>query len=149
MEAASSGLKYAPAVGKGRGVFAAKAFAPGDTVVMGQAVGIKPERTIYSIQKDWNLHVELDEPARSLNHSCNPNTGVVDNSYGAYDFVATTSILLGEEITFDYETTEYEIIFAGQCLCTTAECRGRAMGFKYRTDRPGFLARYLGTSMTP
>ncbi|MET9697812.1 SET domain-containing protein-lysine N-methyltransferase [Streptomyces sp. NPDC006529] len=100
---------------------------------------------MHSFQKDWELHVELDEVARSINHSCAPNTGVVDNAQGGYDFVAPTTIRATEEITWDYETTEYESIAVGTCLCASTACRGRTRGFRYRTDLVAYTAAYLRT----
>ncbi|WP_158857983.1 SET domain-containing protein-lysine N-methyltransferase [Streptomyces sp. NRRL B-1347] len=100
-------------------------------------------RSRHSFQKDWSLHIELDEAARSINHSCSPNTGVKDNPLGGYDFVALTTIHTGEEITWDYETTEHESIAVLHCLCGSTTRRGRTRGFKYRTDVPPYVAAYL------
>jgi len=131
------------APGKGEGVYAMGAFAVGDLVVEGRPVRSSPHRTRYTVQKDWDLHLELDETARSLNHSCTPNTGVVDNAHGGYDFVAVTPIRPGDEITFDYESTEYESIGVVDCLCLSPDCRGRTRGFRYRSDPMPYAAAYL------
>ncbi|MGW6714424.1 SET domain-containing protein [Streptomyces globisporus] len=133
------------ATGKGRGVYANRDFAAGERVVRGVVERAEPHRTMHSFQKDWDLHVELDEVARSINHSCSPNTGVVDNAHGGYDFVALTAIRVAEEITWDYETTEYESIAVGTCLCASTTCRGRTRGFRYRTDPITYAAAYLRT----
>lgn len=118
--------------GKGRGVFARQKFAQGETVVVGIPIEEVPERTIYSFQIDFNLYVNLDEPAVVINHSCDPNTGVRNNQFGGYDFVALGDIEVGEEITWDYETTEYESIAVRRCLCGSFSCRGKTLGFKFR-----------------
>jgi len=94
---------------KGRGVFASRCFRKGETVVVGRRVDILPQRTTHSIQMDFDLHIKLDEPALSIDHSCSPNTGVRNNQFGAYHFVALVDIPSGSEITFDYETTEYSL----------------------------------------
>ncbi|MEH2149183.1 SET domain-containing protein-lysine N-methyltransferase [Nostoc sp.] len=83
-----------------------------------------------------------------MNHSCNPNTGVRNNQFGGYDFVALSNIEAGEEITWDYETTEYEPIAVFPCLCGSLSCRGNILGFKFREqmlrDRYGeYIADYL------
>lgn len=135
---------------KGRGVFAIRKFAQGETVVVGIQIEEVPERTIYSLQMDFNLHVNLDEPACVINHSCDPNTGVRNNQFGGYDFVALRDIEAGEEITFDYETTEYESISVSRCLCKSLSCRGKTLGFKFREQmlrhRYGeYIAGYLKT----
>ncbi|MEH2088636.1 SET domain-containing protein [Nostoc sp.] len=135
---------------KGRGVFATKKFAQGETVVVGIPIEEVPERTIYSFQIDFNLYVNLDEPAVVINHSCSPNTGVKNNQFGGYDFVALDDIEAGEEISWDYETTEYESIAIRRCLCESLSCRGKTLGFKFREqilrDTYGeYIADYLKT----
>ncbi|BDI19022.1 hypothetical protein ANSO36C_48240 [Nostoc cf. commune SO-36] len=135
---------------KGRGVFASKKFAQGETVVVGIPIEEVPERTIYSFQMDFNLYVNLDEPAVVINHSCSPNTGVRNNQFGGYDFVALGDIEADEEITWDYETTEYESIAVSRCLCGSLSCRGKTLGFKFREqmlrDRyREYIADYLKT----
>ncbi|MFI7235656.1 SET domain-containing protein-lysine N-methyltransferase [Streptomyces cyaneofuscatus] len=131
------------AAGKGRGVYAVRDFAVGELVVRGRVERVEPHRTRHSFQKDWDLHVELDETARSINHCCSPNAGVVDNVVGGYDFVAMRVIREGEEVTWDYESTEYESIAVQSCLCGSAVCRGRTRGFKHRTDSVPYTAAYL------
>ncbi|MFJ1869432.1 SET domain-containing protein [Streptomyces sp. NPDC088097] len=137
------GVVIRDAAGKGRGVYAVRDFAVGELVVRGRVERTEPRRTRHSFQKGWDLHVELDETARSINHCCSPNAGVVDNTVGGYDFVAMRPIRAGEEITWDYESTEYESIAVDSCLCGSAVCRGRTRGFKYRTDRVPYIAAYL------
>ena len=53
----------------------------------------------------------MDVPAILINHSCDPNVGVAKqlNEGGSYDFVALRDIQEGEELRFDYETTEYVV----------------------------------------
>jgi uncharacterized protein len=135
---------------KGRGVFARKKFVKGETAVVGIPIEEVSQRTIYSFQMDFNLHVNLDEPAVVINHSCYGNTGVKNNQFGGYDFVALCDIEAGEEITWDYETTEYESIAVLECLCKSPYCRGKTLGFKFREqmlrDRYGeYIADYLKT----
>jgi len=133
---------------KGRSVFALRDFQKGETVVVGRRIQILPERSIYSLQMEFELHVELDEPACLINHSCYPNTGVRNNQFGGYDFVALVPIATGDEITFDYETTEYISIAVPKCLCGTYNCRGKTRGFKFlpsqiRENYGQFIADYL------
>ncbi|WP_406510427.1 SET domain-containing protein-lysine N-methyltransferase [Streptomyces sp. NBC_00212] len=149
LDALSGGVVVREAVGKGLGVYADRPFAVGELVVRGRVERAAPHRTRHSFQKDWDLHVELDETARSVNHSCMPNTGVVDNTLGGYDFVALVPIPAGQEITWDYETTEYESIAVEDCLCGSSECRGRTRGFRYRTDPIRYLAAYLRSRPHP
>lgn len=133
---------------KGRGVFASRGFRKGETVVVGRRVDILPERTTHSIQMDFDLHIELDEPALLINHSCSPNTGVRNNQFGAYDFVALVDIPSGSEITWDYSTTEYSFIDIPKCCCGSTECRSKLLGYKFLPDEirktyGEFIADYL------
>lgn len=133
---------------KGRGVFASRYFRKGETVVVGHRVEILPERTSHSLQMDFDLHIELDEPGVLINHSCSPNTGVRNNQFGAYDFVALVDIPAGTEITWDYETTEYISIAIPKCYCGSPECRLKTLGFKFlpveiKKKYGEFIADYL------
>jgi hypothetical protein len=116
---------------KGKGVFANRYFRKGETVVVGKKVEILSERTMHSFQMDFDLHIQLDEPGRLLNHSCDPNTGVRNNKFGGYDFVALVDIPAGTEITWDYETTEYISIAVPECCCGSPQCRLHIRGFKF------------------
>ncbi|MGH3851362.1 MAG: SET domain-containing protein-lysine N-methyltransferase [Pseudonocardiaceae bacterium] len=132
---------------KGHAVIALRRFHLGELVLIGRAVSVLPERTTHSFQKDWDAHVELDAPTRFMNHSCQPNTGVVDNSQDGYDFVALQETQPGDELTWDYETTEYVSIAVPRCLCATENCRTRIHGYWFRRHdeswRPTHIARYL------
>ncbi|MGH8963736.1 MAG: hypothetical protein ACRDXB_00130 [Actinomycetes bacterium] len=70
-----------------------------------------------------------------------------DNSHGGFDFVALREITPSEEITWDYETSEYTSIAVSRCLCGTMNCRKVIRGFQHRRDDPSWqpthLARYL------
>jgi uncharacterized protein len=119
---------------KGRGVVALRKFESGELVIVSRAIAVVAERSLYSVQVEMERHVLLDEPAVLTNHSCTPNTGVRNNAFGGYDFIALRRIKRGEEITWDYDTTEYETIGVQQCLCGATECRGRTRGFKYNAE---------------
>ncbi|TDV44192.1 SET domain-containing protein [Actinophytocola oryzae] len=132
---------------KGLMVVAVRALRPGERVVIGRAVQVVPHRTSHSFQIAWDTHVDLDEPARYINHSCDPNTGIQDNNHNGFDFVALRDIAPTEEITWDYETSEYVSIAVAHCLCGAATCRTTIHGFQHRRHdphwRPTHLANYL------
>jgi uncharacterized protein len=116
-------VEVATAGPKGLGVFAAREFAGGETVIVGKAIEYPAERTRMSVQLDWARHVEMDAPATLLNHSCEPNLGVRENRWYAYDFVALRAILAGEELAFDYAMTEYSLVAPLSCFCGGAACQ--------------------------
>jgi hypothetical protein len=92
--------------------------------------------TRYSVQVGWQEHVETWVPlveeasldscqVRYMNHSCQPNTRFADRQV-----IALRDIAAHEELTFDYNTTEWEMAEAFQCEC--GHCGGRTIaGFRH------------------
>src|SRR3989344_3588427 len=123
-------LKIESTKTKGLGVFAERKFKTGELVVCGVPISKSNNRTNHSFQIGFNEHVELNEPARLINHSCNPNLGIRNNKYGGYDFFAIKEINLGDELGWDYCSTEYiSIAVDGECLCNSKNCRTVISGF--------------------
>lgn len=95
------------------------------------------KRTRTSIQIGKNIHLEAGSFASFTNHSCEPNAHVVtacswDGKHGAVLCYAGRDIVEGEEICFDYASTETELTLAlatADCLCNSGNCRGRVKGF--------------------
>ena len=94
----------------------------------------------YSIQigNDTHMHpfqdVDFDVqmtqcPWIVTNHSCDPNVKI-DNG----QFVAIKEIHAGEPITFDYETTEWEMDEPFSCGCGASTCRGQIRGYRFLSD---------------
>ncbi|KIG15610.1 Proteins containing SET domain protein [Enhygromyxa salina] len=132
----------------GRGVFAARDLLAGEVVVVGRSAGPAAARGVHTIQVGFDAHVEIADPARLLNHCCDPNTGVRDNAFGAYDFIALRAIARSQEITFDYATTEYDAITMPPCMCGAGICRGEIRGFRWLPAQDKrrygvFIAAYL------
>ena len=143
----------------GCGVFAAHSFRMGEFVLRATGKIIR-RQTIYSIQVDWNKHLDPDHLAKYLNHSCNPNLGVqssVDGlSSGLPEFYALRDISKDDELTFDYAMTEYmhyprqnsDQDFDLDCHCKAKNCRGR-LGYYNELDESlkekyaGYFADYL------
>jgi hypothetical protein len=98
--------------------------------------------TVHTIQIDWKKHVLVNLPTRFLNHRCGTaNVGISNNGgsgineNGVFDFFALIPIKAGDEITFDYETTEFEMLNGGfDCHCVSPICRGKLRGFKSSAD---------------
>lgn len=120
-------------------------------VIEGEITNI-PSR--YSVQVGVNTHIDLPDNFdlqqildryywRFMNHHCEPNTMIRGR-----DVIAIRRIHPGEEITFDYNTTEYEMSEPFACRCRSSRCRGNIQGFKYlskanREDLRPMLASYL------
>jgi hypothetical protein len=73
----------------------------------------------------WNEQVG-EYGWRFLNHSCEPNAYV----RGA-ELVALVDITEGGEVTFDYNTTEWDMSHPFACMCGTPSCVGTVRGYRW------------------
>ncbi|MBI4136892.1 SET domain-containing protein [Candidatus Roizmanbacteria bacterium] len=149
-EALHDFLEIRETKGKGVGTYALKDIPKGSLVVIGRPLAIAPVRTDMSFQIDWNKHVELNDPAERINHSCDPNLGIRVNEFGGYNFIARRDIKKGEEITWCYPTSEYVSIAVKDCLCGTRACTGKVTGWEDVPDhmkekfmKEGFVAPFI------
>lgn len=125
----------------GRGLFARRAFAPGDLIL--RLAGPRYDRSdpIHATEEGANLlqtgrhsYILLQPPAVYANHSCDPNAGIEANRR----LVAIRAIAPEEEICFDYSTTMDEDFWTLECCCGAPGCRGRVTDFR---DLPATLRR--------
>lgn len=115
----------------GQGVFARRAYAAGEVVL----VFTGEEMTTPEAQERGLRHhcldigpgrqLYADPPARFLNHSCDPNAGLSD----AVTLTALRAIPAGEEIRFDYSTCVPDTAWSLECRCRSPLCRGLVVGF--------------------
>lgn len=138
-----------PAGGKGWGSFATEPISKGDTVVAfgGWVVPrqvlatVSADRQSRSIQIDDELYLvagETPEPGDMLNHSCEPNCGLL----GATILVAMRDIEPGEELCFDYAMCDASDYDEFSCLCGQPTCRGVVTGSDWRDTV--IQAKYMG-----
>ena len=81
-----------------------------------------------------------------LNHSCEPNCGLVD-PLGSLSLMTLREITPGEELTWDYSTANCgEWALAG-CRCNAATCR-RVIG-AFRELPRATQDRYIGAGIVP
>lgn len=73
----------------------------------------------FQISADEYLYSHTDD--HYMNHSCDPNTWWADDE----TLVASRHIQPGEEVTYDYATTEINGDFSMSCRCGAAACRGK------------------------
>ncbi|MEX0746406.1 MAG: SET domain-containing protein-lysine N-methyltransferase [Rhodothermales bacterium] len=112
------------------GVYAAKAFKKGERIFPVEGP-IQDFPSRYSIQIGRNRHVEAgpdNPPWKYLNHSCDPNTAL---DVEGRAFYALREIKAGEEIRFNYLTTEWEMATPFECHCGAPECARHIAGFKH------------------
>lgn len=141
--------------GKGHGSFAIQPIPAGSLVA---SFGGTPlpftefathdlDRRSRSIQVDHDTFVlgpPSREPGDSINHSCEPNLGLIS----ATRLVARREIAVGEELTYDYATSDSVPYDEFDCACATPSCRGTIRGndwsqtdFRLRND--GWFSPYL------
>jgi SET domain-containing protein len=58
--------------------------------------------------------------SREMNHSCDPSTWWS----GSNSLVARRDIQPGEEVTYDYSTSDVDHVFEMECSCGSPRCRG-------------------------
>ena len=120
---------------KGDGVFATRVFEIGETVMVGSIGAIAKQNDSYAAQIGPDCFVYEGGLKSIVNHSCEPNCGVLLNAQGAFDLVAMRGIREGIEITVDYAMQNYVIEhFPEQCLCGSRNCREVVTGWKDLPD---------------
>ena len=112
-------------------------FAAGQRIACLTGCRVTRQPTYVSIQVGPETHVEDLGIFSYLNHSCAPNT-VVDTETLAVR--AARDIAAGEELTFFYPSTEWDMVHPFECLCGAPECLGTISGAKRLS--PETLVRY-------
>ncbi|WP_193185814.1 SET domain-containing protein [Nisaea sediminum] len=142
--------KYASEI-EGTGLRAVRPIAVGDLlIVKGGHVFNRERRDDLAktlgpaeIQIDDHLFIGPDRPEDRdsgmmyLNHSCDPNVGMV----GQIAFHAMRDIAAGEELAFDYATGDDDD-WKMECRCGAENCRRTVTGRDWRM--PELQARYAG-----
>jgi len=85
-------------------------------VIPSEALQNKP--TQYTVQIGRDRHVEVKELA-SMNHSCDPSV-ILDTSRMLV--IACRDLSVGDELTFFYPSTEWEMSAPFICLCGAPSC---------------------------
>ncbi len=137
----------------GRGVFAAAPVPAGTTLLRYAGPRLTYAQTTpqtLAVQVGPDLYLgESGGPDDLVNHSCDPNAGLVVVGDDGSDvvLVAVRDIAPGEQVTFDYSTTLDEDDFEFDCRCGAAACRGRMRDFKHL---PGDVKRrYADLGVVP
>ncbi len=134
--------------GRGQGVFARRYYPRGELLAVwgGRILSAAQVAQLSTEAQRWVLQIEDDlfqvsDPdnlslADYINHSCDPNAGIV----GQIVLVAMRPIGAGEEICFDYATTDSTSCVEFECWCGSPRCRGHLRANDWR--RPDLRARY-------
>ncbi|CAH1250172.1 Hypp8799 [Branchiostoma lanceolatum] len=101
------------------------------------------EPTPYTIQVASRAHIHPEGKLIFVNHSCSPNTRFQYTP--SWDLYAVRDILPGEELTFDYTTTEWQMAQPFQCNCCSTKCIHKVQGFYFlnseqKSEREGVIS---------
>lgn len=138
-----------PAGEKGWGSFATEPISAGETVaafggwvvILDVLQTLSEDRQSRSIQVDDDLYLvagETPEAGDMLNHSCEPNCGLLGQTL----LVTMRDIARGEELTFDYAMCDASDYDEFRCLCEQPACRGIVTGSDWRS--PELQEKYAG-----
>jgi hypothetical protein len=141
-------VRAAPAKG-GFGIFAGEAVAAGELLIVwgGRIVTqaeldrMQDESRRHSIQVEEGIFcvpLQAAEPADYVNHSCMPNAGLS----GQIALTALREIAAGEEICYDYATSDSCPYDEFECACGSPVCRGWVTGNDWK--KPELWERYAG-----
>lgn len=112
--------------GKGKRLTTTEAIEHGQSVHQIVDYQLALVRTYTSVQNSKDTSIEEFFLAH-LNHHCNPNV-VVDMA--RMELRAIRDIAAGEDLTFFYPSTEWEMAEPFSCLCNDAHCLRTISGAK-------------------
>jgi uncharacterized membrane protein YeiB len=106
-----------------------RSFVPGEVVFPLEGRLVR-QPTRFTIQVGADAHLdpisERTSPWGFLNHGCDPNVAI---DIRRRAIVARRPIATGDELRFDYNSTEWELAEPFVCNCGSPRCVGVAMGF--------------------
>jgi hypothetical protein len=103
-------------------------YRKGEVVYKIETPQIVSKPTYQTIQIGQGLHLEDLGIIAYMNHSCQPNT-IIDTS--SLTIRATRDIAVGEDLSFFYPSTEWEMDRPFVCLCGAPQCIRLVAGAKY------------------
>jgi len=86
--------------------------------------------TMHSIQVSETEHMNCSGDIIYTSHHCDANALMVPTPEGC-SLVALRDIGAGELVSFDYDTTEWDMSDPFDCLCGSPKCKGRVAGFRH------------------
>lgn len=123
---------------KGARLVADRAFAAGEVIGRLENYSIIHQPTYLSIQVGPATHIENLGQFCYLNHACDPST-IVDTEEMIVR--AARDIAPGDELTFFYPSTEWEMDRPFACLCGAPGCLGTIAGARHLSEEA--LAGYV------
>jgi hypothetical protein len=112
-------------------------YNKGNLICQLPCTSVSNKPTQHTVQAGRYKHIEVGIIA-SLNHSCNPNL-VLDTTNML--IIAARDISIGDELTFFYPSTEWEMAIPFICACGSTNCIHVVAGARYLS--PAVLERYF------
>jgi SET domain len=107
-------------------LIALRSFQAGDVISAFHPGTISAEPTYLTVQVGDSKHITLQpEFLQYINHSCDPNV-FFDTTF--MQLVALKPLAEGEEMTFFYPSTEWQMTQSFDCYCGSPKCLGRIEG---------------------
>ena len=118
--------------GQGVKSVALRDINPGETIFREKGE-LHTHPSVHSIQIGESTHCQIDGEGRFTAHSFSPNCGIIISPTNAspIEFVALRAIAQGDDLSFDYTTTEWDMMDGGFVDATTGQ---PVRGFKYLSD---------------
>jgi len=115
---------------KGKALVALEEIPMGEVLIRFDGTFL-PRPTKNTLQIDVGKHLEgPGEIDDYLNHSCSPN-GYIE--FDTLSYKTMRMVSPGEELTFNYLTTEWDMANKFRCVCGSAACLHEIKGFRYLT----------------
>ncbi|QRV88965.1 SET domain protein [Ceratobasidium sp. AG-Ba] len=132
------------------GLICLKPFKAGDTIthLTGTTKAKKSWSTVqHGVGPDD--HIELNSVLVYVNHSCSPNAAfdLSSSKKSEWKFRALRDVQAGDELSFFYPSTEWEMDQGFQCKCESANCLNYIDGAKNLTraqlEERGFISTHI------
>ncbi|KAJ1306881.1 hypothetical protein OPQ81_007866 [Rhizoctonia solani] len=132
------------------GLLAVKHFRAGEIIT--RLTGTTPTKKSWSsVQAGLKSddHIELNSVLVYVNHSCSPNAAfdLSSSNKEEWNFRALRDIQPGEELTFFYPSTEWDMAQGFECKCRAKNCIGHIRGAKdlsrVQLVERGFVSSYI------
>jgi hypothetical protein len=107
-------------------LYSTKYYKPGDEISPFGAAGVFDTPSYLTVQIGDNQHITLDPSfLQYINHSCSPNA-FFDTA--TMLFVCLRNIVPGDQFTFFYPSTEWQMDRSFNCCCGSGNCIGYITG---------------------
>jgi hypothetical protein len=106
--------------------FAQRKYQPGEVLTTFSAGEMLSKPSYLTVQVGIDQHIMLEpEHLQYINHSCDPNVFFDTHTM---EIVAVKTIEEGDEMTFFYPSSEWDMAQPFTCLCGSSNCLGTIQG---------------------